>query len=126
MNDYLFSVHWLLFQNIYLITSKFLHTTASMMASTSTNTAGEIYWSLKKEFGDTRHFHAKTAEKNLFKYDILTNTKQAIACEVYDKVFIDLVKVNEDGTVTPRNRAILSFDVLFALRSLLPVIQQEL
>ena len=72
------------------------------MASTS-NSAGEFYRSVKKEFGKTRHFHAKTAEKGLFKYDILTNTKQAIVYQVYDKVFIDLVKVNEDGSVAPRN-----------------------
>ena len=88
--------------------------------------AGEAFRVLKKDFSKTKQFHSKTAEKSLFKYDILTNTKQAIVYEVAEKVFIDLVKINEDGSVAPRNRAILGFDVLFALRSLLPVVKEQL
>ena len=96
------------------------------MATHSTSSAGEAYRLYKKDSGKSKQFYAKIADKSLFKYDVLTNTKQAVVYEVYDKVFIDLMKVNDDGGVAPRNRAILSFDVLFALRSLIPVIQEEL
>ena len=90
------------------------------------SSASEVCRSLRKDFSKTKQYHAKTAEKSLFKYDILTNTKQAVVYEVYENVFVELVKLNDDGGIAPRNRAILGFDVLFALRSLLPVIQQEL
>ena len=96
------------------------------MAGSSSSSAGDCYRSLKKDFNRTKQFHAKTAEKSLFKYDVLTNMKQALVYEVNNKVFVDLVKLNDDGSVAPKNRAILSFDVLFGLRSLIPVIQQEL
>ena len=88
--------------------------------------AGEVYRSFNRREGKTKQYNVKIASKSLFKYDILTNLKQAIVYEINDAVFIDLTKINDDGTISPKNRSTLNLDSLFALRSLIPVIQTEL
>ena len=92
-----------------------------------TTSVGDVFRSnTKKETAKTKQFLHKLADRSLFKYEILSSTKQAIVFEANRECFIDLVKQNDDGSISPKNRATLSFDALLGLRSLIPVIKDEL
>ena len=83
-------------------------------------------YSERKDYGKNKIYQSKIADSSLFKFDILSCTKQAIVYSLGGDTWIDMIKINDDMQIPFKNRCSLKFESLFALNILIPEVIKQM